>query len=175
MIFTRIPTHRANEDLFLKKDKGRFRKLVKEIEKTGTHKICGIVIVNVPDKVKKKARKFVTLKLETEGLKIERLQRQKPSQISEFVYDTNRPEDDPSDPITVKEKYNWDSWKSSKHSQGHLTKDNFWEFFKNLAIDQEDVVYPAGIDGTLIDEGNFVGRFYGHVVILSFGDFMVMR
>ena len=67
----------------------------------------------------------------------------------------------PSDPITVKEKYNWESWKSSKHSQGHLTQDNFWEFFKNLAIDQEDVVYPAGIDGTLIDEGK--------------GDFMVMR
>ena len=34
-------------------------------------------------------------------------------------------------------------------------------FFKNLAIDQEDVVYPAGIDGTLIDEGK--------------GYFMVMR
>ena len=30
-----------------------------------------------------------------------------------------------------------------------------------LAIDQEDVVYPAGIDGTLIDEGK--------------GYFMVMR
>ena len=63
-------------------------------------------IVHVSDKVKKKARQFVTKKLETEGLKIERLQRQKPSQISEFVYDTNRPEDDPSDPITVEEKYN---------------------------------------------------------------------
>ena len=161
MIFTKIPTHRANEDLFLKKDKGRFRKLVKEIEKTGDHKICGIVMVNPTEKVKKKAREFVTQKLETEGLKIERLQRQKPSKISEFVYDTNRPEDDPSDPITVEEKYNWESWKSSKHSQGHLTKDNFWEFFKNLAIDQEDVVYPAGIDGTLIDEGK--------------GYFMVMR
>ena len=106
MDFTKIPIYKANEDFFLKKDKGRFRKLVKEIEKTGNHKICGIVIVHVPDKVKKKARQFVTKKLETEGLKIERLQRQKPSQISEFVYDTNRPEDDPSDPITVEEKYN---------------------------------------------------------------------
>ena len=56
-------------------------------KQTGQHKICGIVIVHVPDTVKKQARKFVTKKLKTEGLKIERLQRQKPSQISEFVYD----------------------------------------------------------------------------------------
>ena len=54
--------------------------------------------------------------------------------------------------------------------------DNFWEFFKKLAIEEKEVIYPCGIDATLIDEGNiFVRVLHGRPVKSSFGCFMVTR
>ena len=145
---------------FNKKDKGRFQKLVKAIEEIGIHKKCGIVIVNPPETVKNNARRFVSEKLETKGLTISSPQSQKPTKISEFVYDTNVELTEPTDTNdeltepTVKEDYSWDSWKAS--NQGYLTAENFWQFLKDLAIHGKDVLYPCGIDATLIDEGKNV-------------------
>ena len=87
-------------------------------------------------------------------------QSQKPTKISEFVYDTNVELTEPTDTNdeltepTVKEDYSWDSWKAS--NQGYLTAENFWQFLKDLAIHGKDVLYPCGIDATLIDEGKNV-------------------
>ena len=153
--YLQIPTFKASKDHFNKQDEDRFVKLVSDIELTQIHKKCGLVIVNPPNMVKNDARKFVKEHLKTKGLNITNLVRHKPSKISEFVYDTNTKAELDED-IKLKDTHSWESWKASNHSKGHLTSETFWKFFKNLAVDEKDVVYPAGINATIIDEGKFV-------------------
>ena len=141
-----IPIFFARKEHFSEKD--GFKRLIKEIRELGMD-TCGVVLVKPPEELARLAKNHALSKVE-EKLKFSKAMKQKPVEIGTGIYDSVRNVDENPE---HEETFTWNTWKESKHGQIR-TKEQFWKFFKKLAKDSVDIVYPNGVNISFTGEGN---------------------
>ena len=106
--------------------------------------------VEPPEELAKLAKNHALHKVE-ENLKFSNSIKQKPVEIGTGIYDSVRNEES----SVHEEEFTWNTWKQSKHCGGQITnKEQFWKFYKNLANDSADILYPNGINISFTGGGN---------------------
>ena len=147
----KIPVIQAKEEDFSTPD--GFWTFLEALENQNYHKSHGLVFVRPPDSV------LNGCKLEniSTSLKFSKLLRQRPKQISEGIYNSNR-RTGKNDPLHRIKSYTFEDWSQTSHGKGVIKEpQDFWQYFNHISnnlTDKKDyVLYPSGIEATFTSEG----------------------